>query len=52
MIEEMLKILEFIFGGGFKPIETTAKRHYIEYVPGKEKNFIQQLELEPFTVTH
>lgn len=51
MIEEMLKILELIFGGGFKSTATTANRHYIEYVSGKEDRFINQVESESYAVT-
>lgn len=35
MIEEMLELLELLFGGIFKAKETSANRRYIDYIPGK-----------------
>jgi len=36
MIEEILEILNLLFGTPFEAIEGKGKRHYIEYVPGRE----------------
>lgn len=35
IIEEMLELLDLLFGGIFKEKETSANSHYIDYTPGK-----------------
>jgi len=46
MIEELLEILNNIFGTPFEVVESKGKRHYIEYVPGKDLR-IEDEELVP-----
>ncbi|MFG0862795.1 relaxase/mobilization nuclease domain-containing protein [Pseudomonas sp. CJQ_13] len=43
MIEEMSKILELFFGGGFKYRERKAGRYFVEYVPGQDMGCYEEL---------
>lgn len=47
MIEELLEILNNLFGTNFEAIEGKRKRHYIEYVPGRDLRIEDGEELVP-----
>lgn len=39
MIEEILELLETLFGGSFEARTSTTNRHYIDYIPGAALQF-------------
>ena len=45
MIEDILAIIDKIFGGKFKATESQGNRYYLEYVPGKKLLFPEEQEL-------
>lgn len=45
MIEDILAIIDRIFGGKFKATEPQGNRYYLEYVPGKKLLFPEEQEL-------
>lgn len=45
MIEDILAIIDRIFGGKFKATESQGNRYYLEYVPGKRLLFPEEQEL-------